>query len=46
MGCWCLSGKKLYVRYLKNPCNITNDRYKTFKNKLNHLIRISHLNII
>ena len=37
---------KLYVQYLKNPYGITNDRYKTFKNKLNHLIRISHKHYI
>ena len=34
------------MQYLKNPCSITNDRYKTFKNKLNHLIRISHKHYI
>ena len=32
---------KLYVRYLKNPCDYTRNRYKCFRNKLTHLLRIS-----
>ena len=30
---------KLYKAYLKNPCDFNNDRYKKYKNKLNHLFK-------
>ena len=35
---------KLYKAYLKNPCNFNNDRYTKYKNKLNHLLKISKRN--
>ena len=32
---------KLYLQSIKNPCTITISRYKGYKNKLNHLLRIT-----
>lgn len=35
---------KLYVQYVKNPCTISKTRYKMYRNKLTHLLRISERN--
>jgi hypothetical protein len=32
---------KLYRKYMNQPCNSNENNYKTFKNKLNHLLRIA-----
>ena len=31
----------LYKHYLTNPCKKNENKYKTYKNKLNHTIKIS-----
>ena len=35
---------RLYALYIKNPCNFTRETYRTSKNRLNHLLRISERN--
>ena len=32
---------KLYKAYLKHPCSITAERYKNYKNRLTHLLRVA-----
>ena len=32
---------KLYLQYIKNPCVTTKNRYKLYRNKLTHLLRIA-----
>jgi archaellum biogenesis ATPase FlaH len=34
---------KLYRKYMNQPCNSNENIYKTFKNKLNHLLQIAKL---
>jgi hypothetical protein len=36
--------KKLYKTFLKNPSNKNEKTYKKYKNKLNHILKISKKN--
>lgn len=35
---------RLYATYVKHPCEYSRERYRSYKNRLNHLLRVSERN--